>query len=87
MFDISALSPLFKNYYRDRFPTLCSLFDKLVEDGDLVSTREAGREVSDSHIQPLLDWYSDNKGVFIRPLQKKACSSQKYIVFLIFNKI
>jgi len=47
-FDSSALSALFRNYYRDVFKTLWVGFDRLVADGRVISTREALREIEDS---------------------------------------
>jgi hypothetical protein len=38
--DTSALSTLFRNYYRRRFPSLWRRFDDLVASEDIVSTRE-----------------------------------------------
>ena len=55
VFDTSALSALFKNFYPDIFTSLWELFDELVDDGNLISTREAGREIMDSSIHSLLD--------------------------------
>lgn len=67
VFDTSAFSVLFRNYYRDRFPSLWALFDELVDDERLISTREAGHEVSDSGLIPMLEWYNDNKQLFHTP--------------------
>lgn len=67
VFDTSALSALFKNFYPDIFTSLWELFDELVDDGNLISTREAGREIMDSSIDSLLDWHKDNKDIFHTP--------------------
>ena len=67
VFDTSPLSTLFKNYYRRRFPTLWQNFDALVADGNLVSTREAYREVENGPIAELRDWGAVNQALFAVP--------------------
>ena len=67
VFDTSAFSALFKNYYRDQFPTLWTLFDDLVDNGDLISTREAGRELAGFNNPDLQSWYKTNKDIFHTP--------------------
>ncbi len=67
IFDNSPLSVLFKNYYRNRFPTLWKNFDALIASGDIISTREVWREIEDSSIAELRDWARTNSGVFTIP--------------------
>ena len=67
VFDTSPLSTLFKNYYRKRFPSLWRHFDQLVADGNLVSTREALREIEDGPVPELRDWAQSNNGLFSTP--------------------
>src|SRR5262249_18938855 len=67
VFDNSPLSVLFKNYYRNRFPTLWKNFDALVANGGIVSTREVLREIEDSSIAALRNWAKDNPPVFTVP--------------------
>ena len=67
VFDNSPLSSLFRNYYRQRFPTLWKQFDKLVADGRLVSTREVLREIADGPIESLTAWTWDNESLFPMP--------------------
>ena len=66
-FDTSAFSPLFKNFYRGRFPTLWAQFDGLVSQGGVLSTREVFREIEDSSIESLRDWATANKNIFSTP--------------------
>ena len=72
MFDTSPLSNLFRNYYRERFPTLWQNFDELVEIGDVVSTREALREINDSAIETLRVWAAENRSIFTTPIAAEA---------------
>lgn len=67
VFDNSPLSVLFKNYYRNRFPSLWDRFDGLILNKEIVSTREVLREVEDSSIETLRDWCEQNKAVFHTP--------------------
>jgi Domain of unknown function (DUF4411) len=59
VFDNSPLSALFRNYYRNRFPSLWKNFDGLVDKAGLVSTREVFREIMDGPITELCKW-ADN---------------------------
>ncbi len=67
VFDNSPLSTLFKNYYRRRFPTLWQHFDELVDNGDIVSTREVLREIEDGAVESLRDWAAQNGELFTMP--------------------
>ena len=67
VFDNSPLSTLFRNYYRRRFPTLWQHFDELVDNGDIVSTREALREIEDGAVESLREWAQQNSELFIMP--------------------
>lgn len=67
VFDTSPLSTLFKNYYRRRFPSLWRNFDALVAAGNLVSTREAHREIIDGPVAELRDWGGNNQALFSVP--------------------
>jgi hypothetical protein len=68
VFDNSPLSTLFRNYYRNRFPSLWKNFDGLVDQGNLVSTREAFREIMDGPITELREWAENNHGLFATPI-------------------
>ncbi|MDY0870368.1 PIN domain-containing protein [Dongia rigui] len=67
VFDTSPFSTLFKNYYRSRFPSLWKLFDEMVIDGRIVSTREVGREIADGPIEAARLWAVGNQAVFTIP--------------------
>ena len=67
VFDNSPLSTLFKNYYRRRFPTLWQHFDELVDNGDIVSTREVRREIEDGAVESLREWAEQNGEFFTMP--------------------
>ena len=67
VFDNSPLSVLFRNYYRRRFPTLWDMFDGLIADGRIVSTREVCREAEDSSLENLRDWATAHQPVFHVP--------------------
>ncbi|QIO55166.1 DUF4411 family protein (plasmid) [Rhizobium leguminosarum bv. trifolii] len=68
VFDTSPVSTLFKNYYRSRFPSLWSLFDEMVADGRIVSTREVGREIADGPVEAARSWATDNQHIFTVPV-------------------
>jgi hypothetical protein len=59
VFDNSPLSVLFKNFYRNTFRSLWDNFDALVDDGRIVSTREALREIEDGAPENLLAWANE----------------------------
>lgn len=65
--DTSALSALFRNYYRERFPSLWSSFDALVEKGEILSTREVAREIQDNPPGSLRDWAEEHESLFATP--------------------
>jgi hypothetical protein len=67
VFDTSPLSALFKSYYRGRFPTLWDRFDGLVENGQIVSTREVAREIADASTESLRNWAAGQPGLFATP--------------------
>jgi len=67
VFDNSPLSTLFKNYYPRRFPTLWKNFDELVDNGDIVSTREVLREIEDGATESLREWAAQNGELFTTP--------------------
>lgn len=45
LLDTSTISEIFRSYYRDRFPSLWTLFDALVTSGGAVSVRAVQREL------------------------------------------
>src|SRR5437868_7594291 len=68
----SPLSSMFRNYFPARFPTLWTRFDALVADGDVVSTREALREIQVGPVGPCLDWCEANRALFAAPTAAEA---------------
>lgn len=72
VFDNSPLSALFRNYYRKNFPSLWQRFDRLVDDGRLVSTREVFREIEDGPIESLLEWAKQNRELFATPTAEEG---------------
>lgn len=72
VFDTSALITLFKNYYRRRFPTLWQHFDELVDNGDVVSTREVRREIEDGPVDSLREWAAQKGELFTMPNAEEA---------------
>ena len=67
VFDNSPLSVLFKNFYRRTFRSLWERFDELVAVGDVVSPREALREIEDGAPDDLLAWARQNNNLFATP--------------------
>ncbi len=67
VFDTAPLWTLFQNYYRRRFPTLWRNFDALIEEGEVVSTREVRREIENCPVESLREWADGNGQVFATP--------------------
>jgi Domain of unknown function (DUF4411) len=67
VFDNSPLSVLFRNFYRRTFRSLWERFDELVANGEIVSTREALREIEDGAPNELLEWAQHNGRLFAAP--------------------
>lgn len=62
-----------ENYYPSRFPSFWSTFDAFVADGDILSVREAFRElgyqVRHAHLQ---DWIQRNRSIFLPPAPEET---------------
>lgn len=67
VFDTSALSEVFRSFYRSRFPTLWNKFDQLIEKGMITSTREVGRELEQYGKLPLQGWIHEHPETFPIP--------------------
>lgn len=81
VFDSSALSALFRNYYREVFRSLWLGFDRLVDNNQIISTREALREIEDGPLEELRDWAKTNQDIFATPVAAEgAFVSQIYSV-------
>ena len=71
VFDTSAFVSLFGNFYRQRFPTLWNLFDQMIADDRIVSTREVAREIEDQ-TDDLTTWIKQNPAVFATPIEAEG---------------
>jgi uncharacterized protein DUF4411 len=67
VFDCSPLSVLFRNYYPKTFRSLWERFDKLVADGEIISTREVAREIADGGPESLRQWAKQYSHIFVTP--------------------
>lgn len=67
VFDCSPLSVLFKNYYRKTFRSLWERYDRLVADGEILSTREVAREIVDGGPESLSQWATQHSDIFTTP--------------------
>ena len=72
VFDNSPLSALFRNFYRNTFRSLWARFDDLVSNGQILSTREALREIEDGGPESLLEWAALHHDVFTTPTAAEA---------------
>lgn len=72
VFDTSPTTTLFKNYYRSVFKTLWQSFDRLVDDGRILSTREVLRELEDYGHDEMHAWIDDHKELFATPGPQEA---------------
>lgn len=65
VFDTGPFIALFRNYYPKTFKTLWQLFDSMVDDGSIVSTREVRNEIL---FPPnLATWSKTHKDIFTTP--------------------
>ncbi|MYB13573.1 MAG: DUF4411 family protein [Rhodospirillaceae bacterium] len=72
VFDTSTFTQLFRSYYPDRFPTLWQHFDRLVDAGNVTSTREVRREIEDGPVRALTEWAGRNTDLFPAPTSDEA---------------
>ena len=87
VFDNSPMSTLFRNYYRSRFPSLWEKFDAIVEEGRLLSTREALNEINDGPIEALRDWATGHSEIFSTPTAKEGLFVAQILAVTHFQKI
>lgn len=71
VFDTNVFITLFSNYYRDNFPSLWKLFDQMIDEGRITSTREVLREIEDRNVG-LYEWAQSNQNVFTTPNAKEG---------------
>lgn len=72
VFDTNVFSQLFRSYYPDIFSSLWRLFNQLVVDERITSTREARRELEDYGDQELQSWLKTIKELFPTPTAAEA---------------
>lgn len=72
VFDNGPFSSLFRNFFRSVFPTLWDNFDQLVAGGEIVSVREALREIEDGPLPTLTEWARSNTHVFALPTPQET---------------
>ena len=77
-FDTSPLSSLFRNFYRSRFPSLWVKFDALVDNGQILSTREVLREINDGGPDTLREWAKVHEEVFGVPTAEEAAFVMRF---------
>src|SRR4051812_25279040 len=67
VFDSSSFIKL-GNFYPSRFPTLWASIDEMVAAGNLVSVKEAYREITAyANTDAIIEWADNNKAVFAPP--------------------
>lgn len=71
VYDTSGFRALFRSFYRGRFPTLWGMFDDMVADGRIISTREVKREIEDQD-DDLNNWANQHVDVFHTPTAEVA---------------
>lgn len=71
VFDTNVFITLFSNFYRERFPSLWELFDEMISENRITSTREALREIEDRNVG-LYKWAQNNQEIFITPNAKEG---------------
>lgn len=72
VFDNGPLSMLHRNFFRSVFPTLWDNFDQLIAGGEIISVREAMREIEDGPLPDLTTWARANLDFFALPTQEEA---------------
>ena len=66
IFDSDVLITLFRNFYRNRFPSLWQKFDAYVIDGRIISVREVMNEI-ESRDDQLSEWAKQHREIFTQP--------------------
>jgi len=72
VFDNGPLSMLHRNFFPTVFTTLWQNFDRLIEEGQIVSVREAMREIEDGPLVSLTTWARANAEFFELPTPDEA---------------
>ncbi len=72
VFDNSSLVVLFKNFYRDRFPSLWNKFDHLISTSQILLVREVYNEIIEFFKKDnLAEWAKNNHDLFMLPSSKE----------------
>ena len=71
VFDTGIFIDLFSNYYRKSFPSLWTLFDEMINEGKITSTREALREIAERN-DGTYEWAQNNDLIFTTPNAKEG---------------
>ena len=66
VFDSGPLIDMFRHYYRQRFPSLWQLFDTMIENNLITSTREVFNELINRG-DDLSDWCEEQRQLFVTP--------------------
>jgi len=66
VFDTSTLIDLFRNFYRNRFPSLWEKFDQAVNAKNIISVREGFNEI-EQRGDRLSEWAKHNRDFFLLP--------------------
>jgi hypothetical protein len=68
IFDNNTLTGIFRHYYRDSFPSFWTRFDKMIEEGTVLSVREVHNEIKNySRKDELENWAKANPNFFHNP--------------------
>jgi hypothetical protein len=90
IFDNNTLSGIFSHYYRDSFPTFWNLFEKMVNDGNLLSVREVHNELKSwgKKGDNVLNWAKSFPDFFQTPTAEELqFITQIYLVPHFYNSI
>lgn len=71
VFDTGPFVSLFRNFYPSTFITLWENFDALIENGEIISTREVFREI-EGQDDDLLTWAKNHKQIFATPTPQEG---------------
>lgn len=85
VFDTSAFSRLFRNYYPDIFSSLWRLFDQLVINDQITSTREVKHELQDGAVTEAREWANKNSALFPPPTDDEAQFVRKILEDFQYN--
>lgn len=66
VFDANSFSEM-SPYFPDIFPTFWTRFEEALAAGEITSTREVLRELTDGPQHHVLDWCNGNKAIFATP--------------------